>query len=39
MEKATTFLVGFLYHAVPHLKAAGRLLLDDVPDPCAGFTS
>jgi hypothetical protein len=25
-------IVGFLYHVIPHLKAAGRLLLNDVPD-------
>jgi hypothetical protein len=23
----------FLYHVIPHLNAAGRLLLDQVPDP------
>lgn len=32
---AAKFLVGFLYHVIPHLKAAGRLLLDEVPDPFA----
>jgi hypothetical protein len=25
-------IVGFLYHVIPHLNAAGRLLLDDIPD-------
>jgi hypothetical protein len=25
-------IAGFLYHVIPHLKAAGRLLLDDIPD-------
>jgi hypothetical protein len=30
---ATTFVIGFLYHVVPHLNAAGRLLLDEIPDP------
>jgi hypothetical protein len=34
-KTATTFLIGFLYHVVPHLSAAGRLLLDHVPDPFA----
>jgi hypothetical protein len=32
-ERARTFLIGCLYHIIPHLKAAGRLLLDEVPDP------
>ena len=32
-KEATTFLMGFLYHVVTHLNAAGRLLLDEVPDP------
>jgi hypothetical protein len=30
---AREFLVGFLYHVIPHLNAAGRLLLDEVSDP------
>jgi hypothetical protein len=34
-EAATKFLIGFLYHTIPHLSAAGRLLLDHVPDPFA----
>jgi hypothetical protein len=34
-EETTTFLIGFLYHVLPHLSAAGRLLLDHVPDPFA----
>jgi hypothetical protein len=34
-ERATEFLIGFLYHAIPHLNAAGRLLLDEIPDPFA----
>ncbi len=25
-------IAGFLYHAIPHLKAAGRLLLEEIPD-------
>lgn len=32
---ATHFLIGFLYHVIPHLNAAGRLLLDEIPDPFA----
>jgi hypothetical protein len=35
-KEATTFLIGFLYHVVPHLNAAGRLLLDEIKDPFAG---
>jgi hypothetical protein len=34
-EAAATFVIGFLYHVVPHLNAAGRLLLDDISDPFA----
>jgi hypothetical protein len=34
-DAASTFLIGFLYHIIPHLAAAGRLLLDEVPDPFA----
>jgi hypothetical protein len=34
-DSASTFLVGLLYHVIPHLAAAGRLLLDEVPDPFA----
>jgi hypothetical protein len=26
-------IAGFLYHVIPHLNAAGRLLLDRIPDP------
>jgi hypothetical protein len=29
---ASEVVVGFLYHVVPHLNAAGRLLLDEIPD-------
>lgn len=32
-ESASVFLIGFLYHVVPHLNAAGRLLLDEINDP------
>ena len=35
VEKATVFLVGMLYHVIPHLNAAGRLLLGSVGDPFA----
>jgi hypothetical protein len=35
-ESASTFVAGFLYHVIPHLKAAGRLLLDEIPDPFSG---
>jgi len=31
-ESASPLIMGFLYHVIPHLKAAGRLLLDDIPD-------
>jgi len=36
LKEATTFLIGFLYHVVPHLNTAGRLLLDEIKDPFAG---
>lgn len=32
-EGASNLLIGFLYHVVPHLNAAGRLLLDKIDDP------
>lgn len=32
-ESACQFLIGFLYHVVPHLNAAGRLLLGTIGDP------
>ena len=32
-ETASPLIIGSLYHIVPHLKAAARLLLDDIPDP------
>ena len=32
-ESASVFLIGFLYHVIPHLNAAGRLLLDEIGDP------
>ena len=31
-KQAGSDIAGFLYHVVPHLKAAGRLLLDEIPD-------
>jgi hypothetical protein len=33
LEEARTFVIGFLYHVVPHLNAAGRLLLEEIRDP------
>ncbi|WP_147372586.1 hypothetical protein [Calidithermus terrae] len=30
--EANKVVVGFLYHVVPHLKAASRLLLGEIPD-------
>jgi hypothetical protein len=32
-DKAASTISGFLYHVIPHLNAAGRLLLDRIPDP------
>jgi hypothetical protein len=32
-EAASSLVIGFLYHVVPHLNAAGRLLLDRISDP------
>ncbi|HET6880245.1 MAG TPA: hypothetical protein VFI31_08825 [Pirellulales bacterium] len=32
-EAASKVVVGFLYHVIPHLNAAGRLLLGEVGDP------
>lgn len=32
-KSACTFIIAFLYHVIPHLNAAGRLLVDVVPDP------
>ena len=31
-KRAGCDVAGFLYHVIPHLKAAGRLLLDRIPD-------
>ena len=33
---ASKIIAGFLYHAIPHLNAAGHLLLDTIPDPFRG---
>jgi hypothetical protein len=30
-DEASRLVAGFLYHVIPHLKAAGRLLLDYTP--------
>lgn len=32
-EEAAELIVGFLYHVIPHLTEAGRLLLGGVPNP------
>ncbi|HEY2839278.1 MAG TPA: hypothetical protein VGJ26_09025 [Pirellulales bacterium] len=32
-EDASRFVVGFLYHVIPHVETAGRLLLNDIPNP------
>jgi hypothetical protein len=32
-DKAAQTVAGFLYHVIPHLNAAGRLLLDRIPEP------
>ncbi len=34
-ESASLLVVGFLYHVIPHLNAAGTLLLDEVANPFA----
>ncbi len=31
-QSAGHIVAGFLYHVIPHLRAAGRLLLDQIPD-------
>src|SRR5438093_582130 len=31
-RKAGQEIAGFLYHVIPHLNAAGRLLLEEIPD-------
>jgi hypothetical protein len=38
-DEACTFIIGFLYHVIPHLNAAGRLLLDEVRDPFVESTT
>jgi hypothetical protein len=32
LDDASLGVMGFLYHVIPHLSAAGRLLLDEIPD-------
>jgi hypothetical protein len=34
-REAGRAIAGFLYHVIPHLKAAGRLLLEEIPDAFA----
>ncbi|HWE35407.1 MAG TPA: hypothetical protein VG406_02460 [Isosphaeraceae bacterium] len=33
IDDATTFIIGLLYHVVPHIDTAGRLLLDEISNP------
>lgn len=33
VDTASSLIVSFLIHVIPHLNAAGRLLLDEVSDP------
>lgn len=35
VEASSNLIVSFLIHVIPHLNAAGRLLLDEVSDPFA----
>ena len=35
-EEGTEFLIGVFFHVIPHLKAAGRLLVGESSDPFAG---
>ena len=35
-DAASALLIGFLHHALPHLNAAGKLLLDEIKDPFSG---
>lgn len=37
-KHAAEKLIGFLYHVVPHLNAAARLLLDKVPDTFSQYS-
>jgi hypothetical protein len=34
-KAARQFIFGFLVHVIPHLNAAGRLMLDEISDPFA----
>jgi hypothetical protein len=38
-DSASELIIGFLYHVIPHLNAAGKLLLDEINDPFAGSKS
>lgn len=31
-SEGSKIIAGFLYHVIPHLKVAGRLALDEIPD-------
>jgi hypothetical protein len=35
VQKTCILLIGLLSHVIPHLNAAGRLFLDEIPDPFA----
>lgn len=32
-DEASRLIIGMLYHVIPHLNRAGRLLLDEINDP------
>src|SRR5262245_53397433 len=34
-KQASPMIIGALYHMIPHLSAAGRILLEDIPDAFA----
>lgn len=33
IETSNNIIIGFLYHVIPHLNVAGRLLLDNISNP------
>lgn len=33
IERSNNIIIGFLYHVIPHLNVAGRLLLDTISNP------
>jgi hypothetical protein len=33
IETSNNIIIGFLYHVIPHLNVAGRLLLDTISNP------